>query len=723
MSAIRTFPCLIAVCLLGGWQAVAAQDIGYLPTVNSTDNGLCKAELFPVIPVIPDPGNDLIHIEADQANLSQEKTSVFNGSVMIRRRNVQLEAEHASFGYTTNLLDAEGNIRLIVPSLMITGTDVHANLNQDTATVNNAAYFTTEHASGKANTINMLNKNVMKLDGASYTTCDPDDPTWLLSGSTITLNQETRQGTASSVVMRVQDVPVFYFPYIRFPIGDERLTGLLFPSFGTSDKLGTQVKIPFYWNIAPNYDATFTPWYMSERGTMLENEFRYLHSINNGMLNIDYMNNDKVFGDERYAARWQHNGNPFKGWSTVVDYGKVSDSQYFDDFGNSLNATSITNLLQQGKLTYGTLNWNATANVQAYQTINGTPSYERLPQLLFKTRLPELDNQLNFYLQGEWVDFGNPDDNVIQGKRLDLFPQVSYAWRTPGTFVIPKLSYRYTQYELLNTTPGQDETPSRSLPTFSLDSGLFFDRDTRIAATDLVQTLEPRLYYVYTPYRDQDNLPVFDTDQLRFDVNDPIRQDYFQGPDRVEDANRVTALLATRFLSNHSGAEKFMAGIGQIYYFADQLVTLPGGTPPSKGAGNLLGIVETRPDNRWYLRGDLEWDPDTSEFNSHNLRITYTLKDRLSLLLNHRFTRNSVETAEAGFGWRLNPRWHFNGRYLYDRLNDRPQEYGLGLRYDSCCWGLGLRGQERFINDTVPYDKSILLEIELKGLSSISTGI
>jgi LPS-assembly protein len=722
MPIARIVPVLITVSLIGSGRLAIGQEVTTRPLFWSPDTNLCNAAQFPTIPVIPDSGDDQVYIQADQATLVQEATSEFSGAVIVRHRNQQLEADHARYNTTRGLLDAEGNVRLLGPGLLITGSDIHTNLNQDTASVSNAVYFTAEHANGKADKLEMLNKDFMELASASYTTCDPEDPTWLLSASTITLDQSTQQGSASSVVMRVQDIPVFYFPYIRFPIGDKRLTGFLYPSFGTSDNLGAQLKVPFYWNIAPNYDATFTPWFMSTRGNMLETEFRYLHSINNGMMNFDYLNRDKVTDEQRYAARWQHIGNPWAGWNTLIDYGKVSDTQWFDDFGNSLNATSITNLLQQARVAYGTVNWDITTNVQAYQTINGTASYERLPQLLFKTHIPQRDNRLNYFVSGELVNFGNPDD-VVQGQRFDLLPQVSYNWRSAWGFVTPKLAYRYTQYELDNTSPGQDPTPARSLPTISLDTGLFFDRDTRIANADLVQTLEPRLYYVYTPYRDQSNLPVFDTAQLQFDVNNPVRADYFQGPDRVEDANRLTALLATRFLSKATGQEKFMAGIGGIYYFADELVTLPGSSPIEAGTTYIIGEVVTRPDRHWYLRADSQWDPDTSEFNSHNLRVTYTAEKNLSLLLNHRFTRNSVETVEGGFGWRINPRWHLDGRYLYDLLNDRSQESELGLRYDSCCWALSLKAKERFIKDTVPYDTSVYLEVELKGLSSFGTGI
>jgi LPS-assembly protein len=437
---------------------------------------------------------------------------------------------------------------------------------------------------------------------------------------------------------------------------------------------------------------------------------------------VNYLNKDKEYFDEdRNAFRWQHKGSPFKGWTTGVDYSRVSDVDYLLDFGNSLNATSTTHLTQQGKVIYGADNWQFTVNAQGYQTLSGSIPYERLPQLLFQSRLPELDNRLHYGLDGEWVQFDHSED-IVQGQRLDIYPSISLPLRQDAGFFIPKLAYRYTQYELTDVTPGNDPSPSRSLPTVSLDSGLFFERDTQVAGTALQQTLEPRLYYVYSPYRDQDNLPVFDTQDSRFNINEPIKADFFDGPDRVEDANRLTALLATRYISQNSGAELFMAGIGQIYYFDDRQVTLPGGSPQTQARSNIIALLTTRPNQNWLFHYDTEWNTETEEFDRNTADLTYSRNTQLKLKLAYRYERKVLETAEAGFDWQLSPRWRFRGREIYDLFNKRNQEAELGLRFDSCCWGVALSVKERFITDLEPQDRSIYLELELKGLSSISTG-
>jgi LPS-assembly protein len=675
--------------LLGNQTVLAAEYMGLptLPRAAAQADVLCDPRVYPVIPELPELEEDKTHLQADEATISQDRPSVFRGKVVIRRSKAQLEAERADYDYLSEILDATGSIRFTGYGLLISGTDVHADMKNNTASFTNALFYTSERANGTAESIQLLDPYRLELNEATYTSCDPLDPDWQLSADKIHLDRESQQGTAEHMVLRLKNVPVFYFPYVRFPISEQRLSGVLYPIIGKSDKLGTQFHLPYYWNIAPNYDATFTPGYMSKRGTMLKTEFRYLHQINKGDFNIDYLNKDQGYLDEkRYALRWRHDGRPFQGWSTMVDYNRVSDTDYLLDFGNSLNTTSTTHLTQQGKVIYGSPKWQFTANAQRYQTLSGGIPYERLPQLLFESRLPELDNRLHYGLEGEWVQFAHSGSQV-QGNRLDIYPAVSLPLHSNAGFVTPKLTYRYTQYELTDLAPGSESSPSRSLPTASLDSGLFFERDTRIGSTALQQTLEPRLYYVYTPYRNQDDLPIFDTQQSSFNINEPIKPDFFDGADRVEDANRLTALLATRYIGQTSGAELLMAGIGQVYYFADRRVTLPQGSIQTQTRSSIIATLTSHPTDRWFFHYDTEWNIETDKFSTHTVDLNY-----------HHTPQQILKLA-----------------YRYE------QDAELGLRYDSCCWGIAFAARERFITE-LDQDRSFYLELELKGLSSISTG-
>ena len=328
MPVVRFFFTCLIFCLLGSRTTVAAEYIGLPspPTPAAAVGILCDPDAFPVIPVVPEREGEETHLHADQADISREQVSVFRGNVVIQRGKAQLEADRANYHYLDETLDAEGNVRFSGAGLLITGSDAHADLKNNTASFNNTRYYTNEGANGTARAISLLDQYRLILDDATYTTCEPLDPDWQMSASQVRLDRETHQGTAKHMVLRFNKVPFLYFPYVRFPISEERLSGFLNPAIGNSNKLGAQFQLPYYWNIAPNYDATFTPWYMDKRGTMLKTEFRYLHSINQGELQANYLNKDKGYSDEdRSAVRWQHTGQPFKNWVTNVNYSRVSD--------------------------------------------------------------------------------------------------------------------------------------------------------------------------------------------------------------------------------------------------------------------------------------------------------------------------------------------------------------------------------------------------------------
>lgn len=696
------------------------------PTVHgaSLTDPLCAAEAFPDIPAIPPRSDDKTHLQADEATISRESVSTFRGDVVIQRDAIQLEADRADYRYQDDTLDARGNVRFIGDGLLITGSDAHADMKNNRASFNNARYYSAERANGRAARVRLPDPQHLELEDATFTTCNPDDPDWQISAGRVRLDRASRQGRAYDVVMEFKDIPFLYLPYLRFPIGDERMSGFLFPRFGNSDLLGSQLELPYYWNIAPNYDATFTPWYMSERGTMLKTEFRYLHRHNRGQFDVHYLPQDAGRANaERDRFRWQHQGQPGGGnWQTRVDYNSVSDRDYLLDFGNTLDSTSTSHLTQSGSLAYVAPRWQFSVRAQAFQTLLGDSPYERLPQLLFETRLPEHNRRLNYRLRGEWVRFDHPDPTEVRGSRLDLEPAISWPLRSPAAFLVPQIAWRYTAYELDNPGAGNAATLSRELPVYSLDSGLFFERETRFGGQAYTQTLEPRLYYVYAPFREQDQLPVFDTQLSQFNINEPFKADFFDGADRVEDANRLTAMLTTRFIAQQSGAEAFSAGIGQVFYFDDRRVTLPGATIRTERRSNILAQLHARPNSRWDLYADTEWNPPRQEFDKHTLRLAYQRPQRASLQLAYRFERDVLESAEGRFSWRFNPRWQLSGRRLQDILNNRNQESELGLRYDSCCWAINLLSRERFISDSVKADNSIVVELQLKGLASPASG-
>ncbi len=646
--------------------------------------------------------------------------SIFTGRVIINQADTQIETDRARYFRKKNEVEAQGNVRLTNPGLQLKGTDARYNLTKQNGVIHHAHYLTIDGKKGHADSIKLLGPARMSMNTASYTSCQTDDPAWLLTASHLRLDTKSRQGYATNSVVRFKGVPFFYFPYMRFPIGEARLTGLLFPYIGSSQRNGTQVVLPFYWNIAPNRDATITPWYMSLRGTLLQNEFRYLNPGNSGQLTLDYLNNDKLYGSSRSRIKWQHRSTAILGWATDINYNQVSDKDYFLDFGTTLNKANLAQLEQKVALSYNALNWTFRAQTQAYQKLSGTTAYERLPQLTFSTRLPTRENEWHSGLKAELVKFARKDHSV-QGTRLNMMPYISLPLSNEAMFLTPKLSWQFTTYDLLNQAPGQKSKVSRNLPIFSLKSGIFLERNLSLGGHNMTQSLEPQLFYVYSPYRRQDNLPLFDTGQVTFNINDPFRENRFTGADRVEDANRLTAMLTTRFFDEASGTEKLMARVGQMYYFSDRRVALRGNGVDTTRRTPVIAELMSRPFNNLYIVADTQWDPQTKTYTRRNMRIEYKPTRYLDFRVNYRYQKNSLETNDSLLRWRITPHWYISARRLYDARSQRQQESEYSLRYDSCCWAFKLSTRQRFIRVGEPEEKAVYFELELKGLSSFGT--
>ncbi len=679
---------------------------------------LCgKPAPWPRVPFFADRAT---HLQADKMDMPSRDISIFTGRVIINQADTQIETDRARYFRKKNEVEAQGNVRLTNPGLQLKGTDARYNLTKQNGVIHHAHYLTIDGKKGHADSIKLLGPARMSMNTASYTSCQTDDPAWLLTASHLRLDTKSRQGYATNSVVRFKGVPFFYFPYMRFPIGEARLTGLLFPYIGSSQRNGTQVVLPFYWNIAPNRDATITPWYMSLRGTLLQNEFRYLNPGNSGQLTLDYLNNDKLYGSSRSRIKWQHRSTAILGWATDINYNQVSDKDYFLDFGTTLNKANLAQLEQKVALSYNALNWTFRAQTQAYQKLSGTTAYERLPQLTFSTRLPTRENEWHSGLKAELVKFARKDHSV-QGTRLNMMPYISLPLSNEAMFLTPKLSWQFTTYDLLNQAPGQKSKVSRNLPIFSLKSGIFLERNLSLGGHNMTQSLEPQLFYVYSPYRRQDNLPLFDTGQVTFNINDPFRENRFTGADRVEDANRLTAMLTTRFFDEASGTEKLMARVGQMYYFSDRRVALRGNGVDTTRRTPVIAELMSRPFNNLYIVADTQWDPQTKTYTRRNMRIEYKPTRYLDFRVNYRYQKNSLETNDSLLRWRITPHWYISARRLYDARSQRQQESEYSLRYDSCCWAFKLSTRQRFIRVGEPEEKAVYFELELKGLSSFGT--
>lgn len=681
--------------------------------------------------------DDTTHIEADAADLYRtENRAVFTGNVKLDRGNDKLEADNVSYLKESNILDAEGNVYLEQPGLRVTSSKLHYDLENQQGNADQAEFRLTDPvARGTATTAEIINANQSRYTQVNYTTCQPGKNGWLIEAEEMELDQTTGVGVARNTKLRFKGVPFIYLPYASFPIDDRRKSGFLPPSIGTSENTGADISIPYYFNIAPQIDATFTPRIMSKRGLLLGGEFRYLAEKGQGTIKAELLPSDAEQGpgenDTRGALNVKLDGTPATAWHYDIDLNYVSDKDYIDDLGTSLAATSVKHQERRGDIQYQGAGWSFLGRAQQYQTIdrltaiNDRP-YSRLPQLLVNLEKPDQSMGLTYHLQSEYVNFDHSSDTKVKGSRLDLQPGISLPMQRPWGFLTPKLSLRHTHYSLENQTTGLNDSPSRTLPTLSIDSGLYFERDANWLGNAITQTLEPRLYYLYTPKENQSDIPDFDTANLDFSFANLFRENRFSGSDKVGDANQLTTALTSRSLSSETGEELFRASIGQIFYFRDRDVQLQSsGAAVNDDSSSIVAEVATKLSKNWRMQAGLQWNPHSSNNATEKSAFGLHYIDEKQRILNltYRHTNGSIEQTDLSARWPINHQFHAVGRWNYSLLHEKTMETFAGIEYDSCCWITRFIVRDYRSDANSEGNLALFLQLELKGLTSLGDKI
>jgi len=702
------------------------------PAAAAPQWGLCEIPAAPppeIQTMAPDAPIDLT---ADEAHMDPAGTSVLLGDVRMWRQGQFLRADELYYTQARKHIEALGNLRFAQDGLIVTGPAAELRLDTDHARFTAPEYqYTPRHARGAASKVDRRSATVAVLDDATYTTCNPGDDDWLLSANRVTLDRESGDGIARGAVLSFKRIPFFYTPWIRFPIDDRRKSGFLFPTIGTSSRSGFMLETPYYWNIAPDRDAILTPRIFTSRGLQLQSEFRYLNPSNAGELELELLD-DREFNDLRYLAGIRHRGSPLPRVTTTIDARRVSDDQYFEDLGNSLSITSTSHLQQRADVSYAGDFWNAIGRVQGFQAVDDTllaqaEPYEQLPQILLEGGLPDRAFGLGYDLRTEWVNFAH--DDRVAGQRMDVDLGIERPIIGPAYFFNPAVSLRHTAYSLNETTARfTDDSITRTLPVASLDSGLIFDRP--IGGGDFVQTLEPRLFYLYTPFRAQENIPTFDTGLLDFSFAQLFRENRFSGADRIGDANQLTLGLTSRFLNTGSGQQVLSASIGQILYFDEQAVTLPSQTAVDDDTSDLAAELALNLGERWSASAATLWDPQDDEVQRGTARLNYSGTDNRILNLSYRYRRadprvpglnETLRQTDIAVVWPLSPRWRALGRWNYDLEEQRDLELLAGFEYDSCCYKIRVAARRFIIGDQAEYNNGVEVQLILKGLAQLGS--
>ncbi len=671
--------------------------------------------------VLDNPETIQLEAGAFEAQVGDEPRASMTGGVLLRRDDKLAGADTARFDPDNRALHLEGGVRYEDPGTQILSNSAEFSYDQGRIRFEGAEFsLGSSNARGAADALEINQNGTLALDGVEYTTCPPGSEDWLLQGKSIELDTNEGVGTAKGMRLRFKGVPILYLPYISFPIGDARKSGILTPEIGSSGRSGNEIRLPYYWNIAPNYDATITPRLLTSRGLQLETQFRYLTKSNAGQITADYLADDDILKTTRHQVRFNHRTLFANGWRNQIDFREVSDSQYFEDLGGSLSMSSITHLDRHVRFDYHSERVSALAQVQDYQTIDDAilpidEPYRRVPQLLFDANLPT--SFFRFAIGSELVNFDR--DVGVTGWRFNAAPSVSIPIRRPGWFITPEVALDYTHYQLENTLPGEDTEPTRTVPISSIDTGLVLERT--MANANRIQTIEPRLLYVSIPFRDQDGLPVFDTITPDINLVQLYRKNRFLGIDRIGDTEQVSIGVTSRILDVSTGRELMTATIGQTRYFGDRLVSLPGMPISTFERSDYVAQLRFLLFKNVNFDFGHQWGTGASDTTKSEARLQYRPASNKILNFAYRFRRDSLEQGDVSWSWPVAKRWNLVGRYNYSFRDQEVLERFVGVEYESCCWGLRLVSRRHISTRDGTRDSSFGLQLVLKGMTSVGT--
>ena len=696
-----------------------------------------------------------IDARADSTELLGDEI-ILTGGVQAVQGYRRLRADTAVIDREQASATLTGNVTLREPGILLHGDSAKIFSETGEATVNMGQFILhPEHMRGTADMLERDTEGLIHIHNGSFSYCAPGENDWAIKAKELDLDLEEGLGTARGARVHVRGVPVFYAPWLRFPLDDRRRTGLLWPDFGNDSSGGLDITTPIYFNLAPNYDALYAPRYIEERGINHELKLRYMDPlVGHWTVGGAYMNSDDRYKDQvpdsRSDDRWlgvvKQNGLFQQRWRSRIDYSKASDVDYLKDLEtSSLDAQRATSLLQLGSMDYLGDNWLLNANVQSFQSLADdiNDDYKKLPQISGQYRPSGTPFELAPVFLAQYSNFDSDEDRVT-GQRVYGEAGVTYPMLWNYGFLNPTLKYRQLNYDLSNNQLFNDDSPSTGSALASIDGGLVFERTTSFGDSSLLQTLEPRLYYLYSEYEEQTGQPDFDSAELTFSYNQLFRETRFSGRDRLDDANQMSVGLTTRFIDAEDGRGLLSASLGQIFYFRDRKVRLLSAAPPLDESGSeMAGELTFSPNRHLNVRSNLVWDPYSGNMNSGHFQTAYTTDHgsvfnigysyRRPLTSTSVFTQQVTEEANISGYFPLTHNWSFFGAMNYSLKENTSVEDMIGVEYDTCCWTvrlLHLRYYDNvtelvpdFSNPNIEREHTTQVQIVLKGMGGFGSRI
>ena len=671
-----------------------------------------------------DPDFDRIVLSTGSADIERDGMANFGGPIEIRNRARSLQADSASYDSVSGRFSASGNIEYQDAQNRVSGGTAAFDTGSRLFSFSGAEFELSQTpARGSAREILFQENGKATLTSVRYTSCPPGNEDWMLRADKIELDTERGMGTARGASIRFKDVPFVYLPYFTYPITDRRKSGLLFPRFVSSDKRGLELSQPVYWNIAPNYDATFVPRLMSKRGLQMGAETRFKASRHDLELWGDYLGDDDRAGFDRWRLDLATRSMLPRGWRGSINATAVSDDNYFEDLSASQRQTSLTNISRTGLLEYYDPVWSLNLRVQDFQTIDPLilpvdEPYTQLPQLAATGVWREGWLGMDYGLVSEATYFDR--DDSVTGARVHVKPSLSLPLRRGGLYFIPELALDHTFYRLQDEAPGTDSMPNRTAPIARLDLGAVFERATG-RANEWMVTLEPRALYIYVPYRDQSEFPVFDTIRPDFNLVQLYRGNRFVGYDRLADVNQLSLGVTARFLEASDGREVLTATLGHARYFDSTRVLLPGEALDEQDSSDYIAEVSVDIWRNWGVDANYQLDTDTSDTEKAAIRLRYRPGDGKAINLAYRYAQDTLEQTDLSFSWPVATNWNVIGRYNYSLIEQESLDRFLGVEYGSCCWAVSVVARRAVSRSTGQSDSAVSLQFILKGFSNLGS--
>ncbi len=735
----------------------------YDPWENCSIEPGTKRDFVPTAGQADQRDTSPLDVKSNYAEIFDNEIGSYFGNVKMARSDQQSSSNTANYDSVSEVLNLHGNVYYSEDELALHSDTATLKLASDQARLRDVQFITPSPLRGRAGVVYRDSKTLSRYKDVAFTSCRPGNQDWVAHASELKMNKTSGRGSSKNTWIEFKGVPVFYSPYLSFPIDNRRTSGFLAPVFGSTRQSGFNLSAPYYWNIAPNYDATIIPRYLTNRGALLAAKFRYLTEQSQGKVGFEVLPDDSQTHTTRYLGSIKNFSQITPNMNSNVDLNYVSDRTYFSELGNALSFANFNYLRSTADVNYGIQGVSFSTRVENYQAINtaipdSALPYRKLPQInlnldhafKFMPLYTAMENEYTYFQHNENVN-ALSINTTPSGQRINTKPSISVPLQTPGSFFTPKLSLQHTQYFLTSGLPETFDTSiSRTLPIFSADSGLFFERNLDIANTSYLHTLEPRLFYLYVPYTNQQDIPVFDSAQYDFTYSSMFRENSFSGTDRIQDANQITTAITSRLVDDKAGLERLKLSVGEIFYFRDRLVTIPLGpgsliqtqVPPGSFS-NLVTELSSEMTHNLSATSGLQWNPEQNDIQRVNAALHYGNEANELFNIGYLYRNNPLVTdgsnditqSDMSFRLPIYDKWYAIGRWQYSWLYDTTQDGLFGVEKENCCWRFRIFGRH-YINNlnninnnistgsqeiTGTAQNGIFFQIELKGLTGISS--